>query len=33
MNPADIRLVRQTIFEHFDNLVSEYLAFQQGERE
>ncbi len=32
MNPADIRLVRQIIFENFDDFVSEYLAYQRGER-
>jgi hypothetical protein len=33
MNPADMRLVRQIVFENFDYLVSEYIAIQKGERD
>ena len=33
MNPSDMRLVRQIIFENFEYLVSEYLAIQKGERD
>lgn len=32
MSPADMRFIRQTIFENFDYLVSEYTAVQKGER-
>ena len=30
MNPAEHRTIRRIIFEHFDYIVSEYLAFQEG---
>jgi len=30
-NPADIRAVRQIIFDNFDYIVSEYEAFRRGE--
>jgi len=30
MSPADKRIVRRIIFEHFDYIVSEWEKFQEG---